>query len=296
MFISLVLAVIAISSTTASLNDIGSDFNAANLWDEDLRAVAADKVIELTPSTLPRSHFPSSMQGWFDPSENEQGINHAMRRLQLTGYEGPEGLMPPTFVTTYWGKEMVDKIKTYFTHDATVAQEERNGTMIRGGMRMKCRHTRGRWCGRYESQPDLPFKSPPRGSKQCPDNCNNVGNCNHDLGICYCTAGWKGDDCKVPEKRPCSNGDRAPGSLEPQSHIDKDGNDLNWLESGWRASRCAGVCDDDVAMCYCGGKNEKLRRINAPLGSLPGTPPINRGRPLSEWCGKVKETPEGKKV
>jgi hypothetical protein len=234
------------------------------------------------------------MQGWFDASENEEGLTHAMRRLQQTGYEGPEGLMPPTFVTSYWSREIVNK--TYFTHDASISYEERNGTMIRGGMRIKCRHTRGRWCGRYESQPTLPFRAAPRGSKPCPDNCNNVGNCNHDTGVCYCTAGWKGDDCKTREKRPCSSDDRPAGSLEPQSHIDKDGKDLNWLHPGWRASRCAGVCDDDLAMCYCDGKNDKIRRINAPPGSPPGTPPINRGRPLSEWCGKVKETADGKKV
>ena len=33
----------------------------------------------------------------------------------------------------------------------------------------------------------------------------------------------------------------------------------------------------------------KYRRINAPKGSPPGTPPVQRGRPLSEFCGKVKQ-------
>ena len=179
--------------------------------------------------------------------------------LQLDGYAGPEGLPPPTFVVNWWKNEISNK--SYFLHDAQVSHEERNGTTIlRGGMRMKCRHTRGRWCGRYESQPPIPFKLAPRGSKQCPDNCNNVGNCHYDTGICYCPAGWKGDDCKTPEKRPCSSNDREVGSLEPQSHIDKEGRDLGWLKSGWRASRCSGICDDDVAMCYCDGKNNKLRR------------------------------------
>ena len=35
-----------------------------------------------------------------------------------------------------------------------------------------------------------------------------------------------------------------------QSHIDQDGRDKNWLEPGWMASRCAGICDDELAMCW----------------------------------------------
>ena len=88
-------------------------------------------------------------QGWFDPSqEDEEGIK-TRRILQLDGYVGPEGLLPPTFVVNWWKSEISNK--SYFLHDARVSHEERNGTtVLRGGMRMKCRHTRGRWCGRYE--------------------------------------------------------------------------------------------------------------------------------------------------
>lgn len=28
------------------------------------------------------------------------------------------------------------------------------------------------------------WKTAPRGDKECPDNCNNVGRCNHDTGYC----------------------------------------------------------------------------------------------------------------
>jgi hypothetical protein len=38
-------------------------------------------------------------------------------------------------------------------------------------------------------------------------------------------------------------------------------------EPGWTASRCAGVCDDELAICYCNGT---MGRIPAPAGSPPG--------------------------
>lgn len=39
----------------------------------------------------------------------------------------------------------------------------------------------------------------------------------------------------------------------------------------------AGLCDDDIAACFCTGK---YGRIPAPEGSPPGTPPVRRGRPM----------------
>ncbi len=44
------------------------------------------------------------------------------------------------------------------------------------------------------------------------------------------------------------------------------------------ARAAAGVCDDDIAACYCPG--DKYGRIPAPEGSPPGTPPVQRGRPM----------------
>ncbi len=38
-------------------------------------------------------------------------------------------------------------------------------------------------------------------------------------------------------------------------------------EGGWTASRCAGTCDDELAICYCNGT---LGRIPAPASSPPG--------------------------
>ena len=35
----------------------------------------------------------------------------------------------------------------------------------------------------------MQYKPAPRGSKQCPNDCNKVGNCNYDTGLCECPAG-----------------------------------------------------------------------------------------------------------
>lgn len=53
----------------------------------------------------------------------------------------------------------------------------------------QCRVTRGTWCVKYKRQIPVRYKPPPRGSKQCPNECNKVGNCNHDTGLCECPAG-----------------------------------------------------------------------------------------------------------
>ena len=77
--------------------------------------------------------------------------------------------------------------------------------------------------------------------------------------------------------------------LPTQSHIDAAGRDLNHSERGWTASRCAGICDPYTALCWCDSvTNSKTRRINAPPGSPPGTPAIQRGRPLADPCAKLK--------
>jgi hypothetical protein len=53
------------------------------------------------------------------------------------------------------------------------------------------------------------------------------------------------------------------------------------------ASRCAGVCDDNLAMCFCAGKHG---RVNAPAGSPWGTPPVRAGRPLINCQPKTNAT------
>ena len=46
-----------------------------------------------------------------------------------------------------------------------------------------CPLAKGSWCGAYWTQQPVPAKPPPRGSKECPNNCNGVGVCDHDTGV-----------------------------------------------------------------------------------------------------------------
>ncbi|KAG2494839.1 hypothetical protein HYH03_007079 [Edaphochlamys debaryana] len=143
------------------------------------------------------------------------------------------------------------------------------------------------------------WKPAPRGSTECDPPCSRAGRCNHDTGLCECTAGWTGRDCTTPQKRPCTNRLRTPEdpSTEPASFIGPDKRDLDWTSPvgiSWPPySRCAGVCDDDLAICYCDGP---MGRIPAPEGSPPGTPPIRRGRPLITFHMAPTTTWDGKKA
>ena len=51
---------------------------------------------------------------------------------------------------------------------------------------------KGSWCGAYLRQDMVPYKTAPRGDKECPNACSGWGNCNHDTGLCECPAGgWR---------------------------------------------------------------------------------------------------------
>ncbi|KAG2450529.1 hypothetical protein HYH02_005030 [Chlamydomonas schloesseri] len=157
----------------------------------------------------------------------------------------------------------------------------------------RCARTVGAWCVKFHAQTPVPWRPAPRGAVECPDNCNGVGVCNHDTGYCSCRAGWIGEGCKARRTRPCTNHIRTPESesAEPLSHIGPDKRDLNWTELGFRASRCFGVCDDDLGACYCDGP---MGRVPAPADAPPGTPPIRRGRPLTHAHDQPKATWDGK--
>ncbi|KXZ53464.1 hypothetical protein GPECTOR_7g914 [Gonium pectorale] len=138
----------------------------------------------------------------------------------------------------------------------------------------------------------VPWKPAPRGSKECPDKCNGVGRCNYDTGYCDCPAGWRGPGCKTRQKRPCTKTYRTPEdqSPDPVSHIGPDKRDLNWTARGFTPSRCYGICDDDLGMCYCDGP---MGRIPAPDNAPPGTPPIRRGRPLMNLIDQPAKSFDG---
>jgi hypothetical protein len=60
-------------------------------------------------------------------------------------------------------------------------------------------------------------------------------------------AGYTGTACEARLDRKCSNRLTGEEPLDlvlnltgPRSHVDTAGKDLNWLNSGWTASRCAG--------------------------------------------------------
>ncbi|KAK9909083.1 hypothetical protein WJX75_006916 [Coccomyxa subellipsoidea] len=83
-------------------------------------------------------------------------------------------------------------------------------------------------------------------------------------------SGWGRDDCSVRDVRPCTNTWRKTGTV-----VTKAPSSLS--EPGWTASRCGGVCDNDLGTCYCNGTKG---HIPAAPGSNPGTVFSQRGRPM----------------
>ncbi|EFJ48528.1 acetylglucosaminyltransferase, partial [Volvox carteri f. nagariensis] len=169
--------------------------------------------------------------------------------------------------------------------------------------RKVCALARGEWCKEYYNQGPIPWRPPPRGDKDCPATkygaCNGVGSCQYDLGVCLCPAGWKGPDCGLRDPRPCTHRYRQQpldgNNTTPISHSGPDGRDLNWLEEGWTASRCAGYCDEDLAMCYC-PPGTKYGRTLAPPDAPPGTPPLQAGRPMGDSCKPGRDPATGKRL
>ncbi|GFR42914.1 hypothetical protein Agub_g3913, partial [Astrephomene gubernaculifera] len=169
--------------------------------------------------------------------------------------------------------------------------------------RKACALARGDWCKEYYNQVPIPWRPAPRGDKDCPatskGTCNGMGSCQHDIGVCLCPAGWRGPDCGTRDPRPCThryrNKELDGGNTEPINHAGPDGRDKNWTEPGWTASRCAGYCDEDIAMCYC-PPGTKFGREPAPAGSPPGTPPVKQGRPMGDSCKPNKDPITGAKA
>ncbi|PNH07165.1 hypothetical protein TSOC_006411 [Tetrabaena socialis] len=164
--------------------------------------------------------------------------------------------------------------------------EADGGVNSDAAVRRRCAGVRGTWCGEFLRQAQVATKPVPRGSTECPGACSGWGNCNHDTGRCECPAGRGGPDCGQEVKRPCTHRYRRPDEHNlslPMGHINPDGSDIDVRKPGWVASRCFGHCWDDVATCFC-GEDSKFRRIPAPPGSPPWTPPLQWGRPLADGC------------
>lgn len=50
-----------------------------------------------------------------------------------------------------------------------------------------------------------------------------------------------------------------------------------WLPGSKNLCMLLGVCDEDIAACFCNGT---YGRVPAPVFSLPGAPPVKMGRPM----------------
>ncbi|GFR49988.1 hypothetical protein Agub_g12134 [Astrephomene gubernaculifera] len=145
----------------------------------------------------------------------------------------------------------------------------------------RCAPTKGVWCAQFHGQTPAPRYLPKYYNKPCPNNCSGVGVCHAEYGMCFCPAGYGGPDCAAPRKRPCA-------------HMGTDKRDAGWHNlTTWSHTRCAGVCDDDIAMCYC-PPDTKYGRKEAPPGSPLGSPPLQAGRPLF-MCTPGTDS-EGRKV
>eukprot|EP00884_Botryococcus_braunii_P019031 jgi/Botrbrau1/5811/Bobra.0155s0033.1 len=130
-------------------------------------------------------------------------------------------------------------------------------------------------CQRFLQQAPIPAKAPPHGNRTCLFRCQNAGVCNHDTGMCDCIAGYTGEHCQLRQKRTCaatwrSHGLEQAGPIRPADSL--------WPPS---ASRCMGVCDEDIGACLCNGT---YGRIPRGRGSKPTDPPRQVGRPLMLAC------------
>ena len=61
----------------------------------------------------------------------------------------------------------------------------------------------------------FPYKTALRGAKQCPNNCNGVGNCNYDTGLCDCPAG----EVHQVMSQEGSTWERLRRDFDPPSHL-----------------------------------------------------------------------------
>ena len=131
------------------------------------------------------------------------------------------------------------------SHAHSLTRATRRASLVR-------QYVRGDWCEAWSSPSRRKRKlARPEGAaptatynKTCLWNCNNVGVCDHTTGRCRCRAGWQGTSCEERQDRPCSQRTRPRGSFTPASSEFEFGAD-------WKASMCAGDCDEDIGACFC---------------------------------------------
>ncbi|CAK0774152.1 hypothetical protein CVIRNUC_004140 [Coccomyxa viridis] len=157
--------------------------------------------------------------------------------------------------------------------------EQIQDTIPKPAIAIRCKHAIGDWCLRALSSNLSTTSTPPTlGTRSCTAGCNGAGNCNADTGACDCPAGWKGEGCLQRDPRPCTNKYRSSGG-QPS------GQPVSWSEAvlGPRATGvCTGVCDDDIAACFCNGShaNPELPRTGKPARY----PPALLGRYMGIQC------------
>ncbi|RMZ55166.1 hypothetical protein APUTEX25_005444 [Auxenochlorella protothecoides] len=159
-----------------------------------------------------------------------------------------------------------------------------------------CGGLMGSGCQAFAQQQPMPAVSPLKGTMSCLRDCNHAGKCVAFKGFCQCPAGWTGEGCLTRERRPCTHETRQWGftRLDPKVNLTEfrveEGTEYHPIAGG-RSSLCAGTCDDDISLCYC-PSDTKYGRIPPGEHSLPGAPPIRKGRPMGQWC-QPKQDKEG---
>jgi hypothetical protein len=113
----------------------------------------------------------------------------------------------------------------------------------------------------------------PRHNATCGGSCNGVGNCNHELGLCQCPAGWAGEVCATRLKRPCARNFEPTGKFAASS-INATGHDIDLMLPGGQAGCCCGCGVLLWLHLLC-----MLRLQGAPAAVAPCTLVPVRGQP-----------------
>ncbi|XP_050227450.1 uncharacterized protein LOC126677057 [Mercurialis annua] len=108
------------------------------------------------------------------------------------------------------------------------------------------------------------------GGRNCINNCNGQGVCNHELGVCRCFHGFSGEECSERLQLECNY----PKTPE--------------LPYGrWVVSICSAYCDTTRAMCFCGEGTKYPNRPAAETCGFQVNLPSEPGAPIWVDWGKA---------